>query len=144
MSASNELSLDAQTLIAILKSRGCMWSKYKNHIIQDPRATTPSGSPWDRRYVSSLAEECAGRIISTTHGYRLQEHTPKNMILESYRELSEKGKSTTKRANRVIEYFNRFVDGKVELPSGDGEQQPPKPPPGQADFSFLAPAWLSS
>lgn len=138
-----ELSDDARMLISILESRGAKWITYKD-LSHDRRAVGASGSVWDRRYVAALAEECRGRVISTTHGYRLQECTPRNMILESYREISEKGKSTIRRANAVIEYFNRFVDGKVTLPGADGDEPAPPPPkPGQADFGFIAPQWPS-
>lgn len=131
-----KLSPDAKTLLQILDERGERWTRYST-LVKDSRASHRTGRSWHRRYVSTLVSEIATKagaaVLSTTRGFRLQNHTSRRDILQCHRELREKAHNTAKHANAVIVYFNRHIDGKRTLPDPDQDPSRRRQDP-QSDF----------
>ena len=111
---------DYEFLISILQHRKTNWTTYKKIRVYTQQYRD---KPWHRRYIADLAEESKGRIISTTHGYKLQDHATKQEILTSHRELMNKAKKTAERANKIIGYFHRNMDGKEPNQNAENDQQ---------------------
>lgn len=100
------MNADTTTLINLLTERRGRWVTAKQlKVLSAHVGGRDSG--WDRRYIADMADSAKGRIISTTKGYKLQEHARDEEILKAYGELTRKAENTGKRANDIISYYHR-------------------------------------
>ncbi len=106
---------DRQKLFKILQATGARWANAKE-LLAHPLAKHDDGRRWNRRHLALVAYSFRGRVISHAFGYRLQENTPRELILDAARYAWETGWSTVYRGNDVIQYFNARVNGKLTLP----------------------------
>jgi hypothetical protein len=114
---STDLSTDEVAILIDILSKRRGWSTAKQ--IASAQVSITRSRPWHRRHIAELTKQANGRIISTTHGYKLQDMATREEILNSYKELTEKAKSTGETATAIMAYFHRMESRQATAAPGN-------------------------
>jgi len=96
---------DMNLLLKIIHNSNGKWITAKE-IRQVAHGQAKASGSWHRRYIAELADLASGRIISTTHGYKIQDQATDKEIMESYHQLTDKAERTGKRASAIMAYYH--------------------------------------
>jgi len=104
MHVERDIEADLDLFITILHERRA-WT-LADVVAHDAHSRRPDSIRWHKRYVATLAEHAAGRVLGSSQGYKLQDHATDEEVREASARITDMITALQKRATEINRHFH--------------------------------------